>query len=397
MSFNSIDFFIFFPIVAILYYLIPRKGRGIWLLICSYYFYMNWNPVYALLILASTVITYVSSICIDNVQNSGRTDEQKLKLKKLSVALSFISNIGILVYFKYTNFIIDNINALIGQFGGELRVPGLDILLPVGISFYTFQALGYTMDVYRGDIKAERNFFTYALFVSFFPQLVAGPIERSSNLLRQLYEDHKFDFENVRDGLMQMMWGFFMKMVIADRIAKVVDTVFADLQSYSGMTYLVIMLLFGIEIYCDFAGYSTIAVGAAKVMGFSLMENFNCPYLSSSIHEYWDRWHISMSSWFRDYVYFPLGGNRKGKVRKWINVFIVFILSGFWHGAAWNYVAWGVYNAFLQLLGAGLMPVRNKLVDVFGLDRKSKSHRVYKITATYLLITSTLIILKRDP
>lgn len=394
MNFNSIDFLIFFPIVAILYYVIPQKGKKYWLLLASYYFYMNWNPAYALLILASTVITYISGVVINKVGNSERTDVEKKKLKNLAVALSFISNIGILVYFKYTNFLIENINAIIGHFGGAVQVRPLDILLPVGISFYTFQALGYTMDVYRGTIEAEKNFFTYALFVSFFPQLVAGPIERSSNLLRQLREEHKFSFENLREGLMIMVWGFFMKLVVADRIATVVDTVFSDLESYEGATFLVVMFLFMIEIYCDFAGYSTIAVGAAKVMGFELMENFNCPYLGQSINEYWARWHISMTSWFRDYVYIPLGGNRKGKVRKWLNVLIVFTLSGFWHGAAWNYVAWGVVSAIIQMMGAGMMPIRTKLCEVFGLDRNTFSHKLYRIVGTDLIIMFTLVIFR---
>lgn len=394
MNFNSIDFLIFFPIVAILYYAIPQKGKKYWLLLASYYFYMNWNPAYALLILASTVITYISGVVINKVGISEKTDEEKKKLKNLAVALSFISNIGILVYFKYTNFLIENINAIIGNFGGAVQVRPLDILLPVGISFYTFQALGYTMDVYRGTIEAEKNFFTYALFVSFFPQLVAGPIERSSNLLRQLREDHKFSFENLREGLMIMVWGFFMKLVVADRIATVVDTVFSDLESYEGATFLVIMFLFMIEIYCDFAGYSTIAVGAAKVMGFELMENFNCPYLGQSINEYWARWHISMTSWFRDYVYIPLGGNRKGKVRKWVNVLIVFTLSGFWHGAAWNYVAWGVVSAIIQMMGAGMMPIRTKLCEIFGLDRNTFSHKLYRIVGTDLIIMFTLVIFR---
>ncbi len=226
-----------------------------------------------------------------------------------------------------------------------------NIVLPVGISFYTFQAISYVVDVYRKNTRAEKNIFKYALFVSFFPQLVAGPIERSNNLLRQINERRKFDYYKARDGIYLMVWGYFIKMVIADRIAIFVDAVYADIETYPGWYLIVATILFAFQIYCDFAGYSTIAVGSAKIMGFELMDNFNAPYISASVGEFWRRWHISLSSWFKDYLYIPLGGNRKGITRKYVNLVIVFIVSGFWHGASWTYVIWGGLNGLYQVIG----------------------------------------------
>ncbi len=386
MSFISIDFLIFFPIVAILYYVIPRKAKHVWLLLSSYFFYMGWNPKYALLILLSTVITYISGIAIQRVNDAQIDTAVKEKRRKLCVFLSFFTNLSILAFFKYANFAIANINSILSAMHIEVKAQSLDILLPVGISFYTFQALSYTMDVYRGEIKAERNFIRYALFVSFFPQLVAGPIERSKNLLKQINEEHKFDFEQVRDGLMLMIWGYFLKMVIADRIAVIVDTVFGNVYAYRGAYFVVATVLFAIQIYCDFAGYSTIAVGASKVMGFTLMENFNAPYMARSVADFWRRWHISLTSWFRDYLYIPLGGNRKGKARKWINIMIVFLLSGLWHGAEWSFVLWGGLNGLFQIIGAGLKPIRDRIVAKCHLDRESLSHKLFQTVGTFILV-----------
>lgn len=344
MLFNSLHFLIFFPVVVGIYYLIPQKARSYWLLLASYYFYMCWNAKYVVLLLFSTVVTYVSGILLERC---GRAEEEEKKIrcrKKLYVAASFILNLSILFVFKYLNFGMESLQWIFGQMHIALNVPAVDLLLPVGISFYTFQALGYTMDVYRGEIYAEKNFFRYALFVSFFPQLVAGPIERSKNLLRQLDKPAKPSFDSFRDGILLMLWGYFMKVVLADRIAVFVDTVYGDFETYTGVYLIVATILFAVQIYCDFSGYSVIAMGAAEILGIRLMENFNAPYLSVSVAEFWRRWHISLSSWFRDYLYIPLGGNRKGKMRKYINLLITFGVSGLWHGADWSYVIWGLLN-----------------------------------------------------
>lgn len=260
------------------------------------------------------------------------------------------------------------------------------MLLPVGISFYTFQALSYTMDVYRGDIYAERNFIRYALFVSFFPQLVAGPIERSKNLLRQLAEPKKFNYDEAREGLLLMLWGFFLKIVMADRIAIFVDTVYGDYNTYGGWYIIVATLLFAAQVYCDFSGYSTIAMGTAKILGVNLMENFNAPYLATSVAAFWRNWHISLTSWFKDYLYIPLGGNRKGMARKQLNKMIVFLVSGLWHGAKLSFVLWGGLNGLYQVLGECLQPLRRRAVKLLGLNPDSLGHRLAQMALTFVLV-----------
>lgn len=391
MLFNSTQFLIFFPIVVILYYIIPKKARYLWLLVCSYYFYMCWNAQYALLILTSTIITYGSGLLLELCKKQTWSEEKIVKAKKACVALSFILNLGILVYFKYTNFLIETLNAIFESIHIDLVMSTYDILLPVGISFYTFQALSYTMDVYRNEIYAEKNFFRYALFVSFFPQLVAGPIERSKNLLKQLALPTRLEFNNVREGVLLMLWGFFLKIVVADRIAIYVDTVYSNHTSYPGMFLLIAAFLFSIQIYCDFYGYSVIAMGTARVLGYQLMDNFNAPFLSTSVSELWTRWHISLSSWFRDYLYIPLGGNRKGKPRKYLNKLIVFLISGLWHGANWTYVVWGGLNGLYQIVGELFMPIRNFFVRCLHIKRERFSHRLYQTIFTFCLFTFSFI------
>ena len=388
MLFNSIDFLLFFPIVTILYFLLPHRVRWVWLLAASYYFYMCWNARYVLLILVSTVITYVSGLLIERTQ--------KTAWKKWVVAGSFGMNLGILFYFKYTNFALGVLTSLFARIHIELNIPVFDIVLPVGISFYTFQALSYTMDVYRGEIYAEKDFFRYALFVSFFPQLVAGPIERSKNLLKQLAVPTKFCFGNAREGLLLMLWGFFLKIVMADRIASFVDTVYGDFATYPGMYLVVATMLFAVQLYCDFAGYSTIAMGAAKVMGITLMENFDAPYLSTSVAQFWRRWHISLTSWFRDYLYIPLGGSRKGKIRKYVNTMIVFLASGLWHGASFSFVVWGGLNGFYQVVGDVLQPVRDRMVSFLRLDRASLGHKLIHIIGTFVLVDFSMIFFRAN-
>ncbi len=396
MLFNSIDFLIFFPIVVLIYFLIPKKIKYLWLLAASYYFYMCWNAKYALLIFASTVITYLSGLLIEKVKHSHWKDSKKKNLKKWIVAGSFITNLGILFYFKYTNFALDIVSKAFSAVHVELHVPTLDILLPVGISFYTFQALSYTIDVYRDDIYAEKNFFRYALFVSFFPQLVAGPIERSKNLLKQLAVPKKFNFDNLREGILLMLWGFFLKIVLADRIAIFVDTVYGNYPAYPGMYLVVATMLFAVQIYCDFSGYSTIAMGAAKILGIQLMENFDTPYLSTSVAEFWRKWHISLTSWFKDYLYIPLGGSRKGKLRKYMNKMIVFLASGLWHGAQFSFVAWGGLNGLYQILGEMLQPVRNKLVSLLRLNRESLGHKLAQAIGTFILVDFSWIFFRAN-
>lgn len=396
MLFNSLEFLIFFPIVVLAYYLLPKKIRYLWLLVSSYYFYMCWNAKYALLLLTSTAITYFSGIMLEKIKGSELAADKKTKYKKLTVALSFVSNLGILVFFKYADW---GLRLLVKAFmlvNVRLNVPSVDVLLPVGISFYTFQALSYTMDVYRDDIYAEKNFFRYALFVSFFPQLVAGPIERSKNLLRQLAEPKDFNFDKAEEGILLMLWGFFLKIVLADRIAIFVDRVYENYNAYPGFFLLTASALFAIQIYCDFAGYSTIAMGAARILNINLMKNFDAPYLSTSVAQFWRNWHISLTSWFKDYLYIPLGGSRKGVMRKYLNKMIVFLVSGLWHGASFSFVIWGGLNGLYQIIGEMLMPLRNKAVTALGLHRESFGHRLVHIVFTFVLVDFTWIFFRAD-
>lgn len=391
MLFNSLDFFVFFSIVVLVYFIVPRKIRYIWLLVASYYFYMCWNAEYALLIGVSTLITYISGLFLCKLK--------KTWLRKLVVAMSFISNLGILVFYKYFDFLLENVNAILSKVDGQLVSNPFDIILPVGISFYTFQALSYTMDVYRGEVEAEKNPLRYALFVSFFPQLVAGPIERSKNLLNQvkkIEEIKLWNYNRVVNGLIQMIWGLFQKMVIADRISIFVDSVYQNLHAVGTTETVFAAVGFSIQIYCDFAAYSTIAIGAARVMGFELMENFDTPYFATSIKDFWRRWHISLSSWFRDYLYIPLGGNRKGKCRKYLNTMVTFLVSGLWHGASWNYVIWGGMHGIYQVIGEILAPVRKKTNKLLKVNEGVFSYKLGQILFTFSLTTLTWVFFRAE-
>ncbi|MBE5907712.1 MAG: MBOAT family protein [Lachnospiraceae bacterium] len=366
MSFNSIEFIIFFIVVCAVYFVMPKKWRYIWLLGASYFFYMNWSIAYTSLLLLSTAVTYLSGIIIQHY-----SEQKNKKAMNWTVAASFIINLAILVFFKYGPFMINNANVVYGLFHhGEHFDYLWRFALPVGISFYTFQALSYTMDVYRGEVEVEHNFFRYALFVSFFPQLVAGPIERSSNLLVQLKdktETTKFEYERVVNGLIVMLWGFFLKMVIADRAAICVDFVWNDITRYGFVELAASAIIFAFQVYTDFAGYSAIAIGASQVLGFTLMENFQAPFLSDSVKEFWQRFHISLNTWFRDYLFYPvLRSEGIKKLRKnlkksghkyWSNMLptiiataIVWVVSGFWHGADWAFVLWGVITGGFLIL-----------------------------------------------
>ena len=391
MLFNSFQFLVFFPAAALIYFIVPQKIKNVWLLIMSYYFYMSWNAKYALLLLFSTVVTYASGLLLAYF-----SAKNNRKGRQLTVALSFFLNLSVLFWVKYFDFAVVNLNRILSALHIRLLNPAFDVLLPVGISFYIFQALSYTMDVYRGETEVEKSLLQYGLFVSFFPQLVAGPIERSKNLLGQLKETHHFEFERARDGLLLMLWGYFLKLVVADRISVFVDAVYGDYSAYGGCYLIVASVLFAFQIYCDFAGYSTIAVGAAEVMGFRLMENFDCPYFSRSVSEFWRRWHISLSSWFRDYLYIPLGGSRRGAVRKYINILIVFLASGLWHGAQWSYVMWGGLNGLFQIIGECMQPIRDKLNRIFRLDRKSLGHKLFGVLFTFALVDFTWIFFRAN-
>ncbi len=360
MIFNSVSYLLFFPVVVLLYFVLPRKVRNVWLLVASYYFYMSWNVKYALILAGVTLITYVSGLLIAYFQGQGREAAAKGTL-----AAAFAINIGILITLKYNL---------------------VHILLPIGVSFYMFQALSYTMDVYRGDVKATKNLLRYALFVAFFPPLVSGPINRSKHLLAQFEKTYDFDVDRVRSGLLTMLWGLFMKIVIADNLSGIVTRIYGDYLSYSGVEILLATALFAVQIYCDFAGYSNLAIGSARVLGFRLADNFEAPYLATSVNEFWKRWHISLTSWFRDYLYIPLGGNRKGKSRRYINVMIVFLVSGMWHGADWTYVIWGGLNGLYLVAEQISEPLRKKAQGFFKVDITRFSYRFFASVWTFVLI-----------
>lgn len=389
MLFNSIDFLIFFPVVVLVYYIIPDKVKHYWLLISSYYFYMCWNAKYAILIFFSTLITYLSGLLIDYVKRKSPAEvntDKHIDMMKIIVAVTFVLELMPLFFYKYFNFSMGLLSSVFGKAGIALNLPVFDVIIPVGISFYTFQALSYTMDVYRDEVYAEKNFFRYALFVSFFPQLVAGPIERSKNLLIQLAKPAKFNYEKARSGLMLMLWGFFLKLVLADRIAIFVDCVYNNYSEYTGFYIITATVLFAFQIYCDFYGYSIIAKGAALILGIELMENFSAPYLNTDVANFWRGWHISLTTWFKDYLYIPLGGSRKGKIRKYFNKIFVFLVSGLWHGASLSYVVWGGLNGLYQVIGEALMPVRNSVTKLLHLNRNSYAHKLAKMLVTFILV-----------
>jgi len=396
MLFNSIQFLIFFPIVVLCYYIIPFKARYLWLLAASYFFYMCWNAKYALLMLFSTAVTYLSGILIERIKRAQWKADKVRFCKKCCVAGSFILNLSILFLFKYFNFVLHNIDLIMNTFHMELNVPQFDIMLPVGISFYTFQALGYTMDVYRDKVSAEKNFFRYALFVSFFPQLVAGPIERSQNLLCQLRAPAGFHAEKARWGLLTMAYGLFLKLVVADNISPLVDSFFANEAEHTAMALLTVTILFAFQIYCDFQGYTQLAIGSAMVLGIRINENFDTPYLAKSVKDFWHRWHISLTSWFTDYLYIPLGGSRKGRFRKQVNTMIVFLCSGLWHGAAWHYIVWGGLNGLLSVIEDLARPFYRKMISVSGIHEKSIMWKCFRTVLTFLMVDMTWLFFRAD-
>ncbi len=333
MLFNSFSYAIFVPIIFIIYWFIPHRFRWGLLLSASYYFYMSWNPKYIILILATTFISYITGIVIEQTEN-------KLQ-KKVYLVLSVIFCMGVLFIFKYFNFFIENLSSVLDMFSIKMHPITLRLLLPVGISFYTFQTMSYVIDVYRGDIKAEKHFGYYAAFISFFPQLVAGPIERTSNLLPQIKLEQKFSEQKAFDGLKLMLWGYYKKLVVADTLAPYVDKVYNQLELYQGFSLMIVVFFFSLQIYCDFSGYSDIAIGTARLFGIDLIKNFDAPYFSKSVKEFWRRWHISLSTWFRDYIYISLGGNKCSRIKRYFNLKIPILIRGLWHPANWTFLYWG--------------------------------------------------------
>ncbi len=388
MLFNSFQFLIFLPIVFILYWFIFKKLhiQNLLVVVTSYIFYGWWDWRFLILIFITTFFSYLSGILINKYRNKG----------KLICAMNIIINLAILGYYKYFNFFADNLQLLFSQFDYQLDWVTLDIILPVGISFYTFQALSYTIDVYRKDTTATKDFIAFTSFISFFPQLVAGPIERSTNLLPQFLKPRSFDYNNAVIGLRQILWGFFKKIIIADNCAFLANEIFDNYQECNGSLLLLGALFFTFQIYGDFSGYSDIAIGTARLFGINLMKNFNLPYFSRDISEFWRRWHISLNKWFIDYVYIPLGGSRVSKLISIRNILIVFLLSGLWHGANWTFVAWGTYNGILIALLI-LLGKNKKRENIISPNKFIPSLKeIGEITLTFILVVFGWILFRAE-
>lgn len=376
------SFGIFIVIVFILYYLVPHKYRWCFLLAASYIFYMNLHIGYGLLLFASTALTYVLAILLEQAPTTAQ--------KKRYLLGGIVPLVLILLFYKTASPVIDRLNTLITAGRLTIHPITIRILLPAGISFYFFQSMGYLIDVYRGKISAERHFGYYALFVSFFPQLLAGPIGRADSLLPQYKKERPFVYENVTYGLKLMVWGYFKKLVIADVFAGVINKVYDNAASYVGLVFIVVTVMFAVEIYCDFSGYSDIAIGCAKLFGIDLMTNFKSPYFAFSIKEFWSRWHISLSTWFRDYVYIPLGGNRVPKWRHSLNLLITFLVSGFWHGSSLTYILWGGIHGLLQIIEAWIYPKTRKGVVI------SRRKHWWQLPITFALLCFTWIFFRAN-
>lgn len=383
MLFNSIEFVIFFIAVTWLYFMLPHKLRWALLLSASCFFYMFFKPEYILILGFTIVIDYFAGILLENETNARK--------KKQFLIMSLVANIGVLAVFKYFNFLNDNITGIATMLGYKNQIPYLKMLLPIGLSFHTFQAMSYTIEVYRGHQKAERHFGVYSLYVMFYPQLVAGPIERPQNMLHQFHEEKFFDYDATVSGLRLMLWGMFKKVVIADRLAVVTDMVFNDPYHYSSVSIAIASAFFAFQIFCDFSGYSDIAIGSARIMGITLMKNFDRPHSALSISEFWNRWHISLSTWFKDYVYIPLGGNRVSPVRKQFNLFMVFFLSGIWHGANWTFIIWGSLHGVYLIFANLTKDFRYAIRKAVGLTRLKWLDNSIQRAITFSLVAIALI------
>lgn len=383
MLFNSLEFLFFFIFVTFFYFVLPYKYRWILLLLSSCYFYMAFVPIYILILGFTIVIDYYAGILIEGAEGQKR---------KMYLLLSLIANIGVLAIFKYYNFLNDSLGIVLKHLHHNNPIPYLSILLPIGLSFHTFQAMSYTIEVYRGNQKAERHFGIYSLYVMFYPQLVAGPIERPQNLLYQFHAKHDFNYQKVTTGLKLMTWGLFKKVVIADRLAIVVNNVYSSPENYNSLSLIIATIFFSFQIYCDFSGYSDMAIGSARIMGFDLMKNFDSPYQSSSISEFWKRWHISLSTWFKDYLYISLGGNRVSIPRWYLNLFIVFWVSGLWHGANWTFIIWGALHGFYMVFGLATAKWRNRIANTLGLDKIP----FLNVLTTFFLVSFAWIFFRAD-
>jgi alginate O-acetyltransferase complex protein AlgI len=377
MSFNSIQFLIFFLVVTPLYFALPFRLRWAMLLIASSIFYMAFIPAYLLILFFTITVDYFAGLFIESAEGRRR---------KLFLSISIAVNVGVLAFFKYFNFISGTLSGAAHALGLQGSLPLLSIVLPVGLSFHTFQAMSYTIEIYLGNQKPEKHFGIFALYVMFYPQLVAGPIERPQNLLHQFYERHYFDYQRVVGGLKLMLWGMFKKMVIADQLAVFVDQVYAQPASYQGISLIVATVFFAFQIYCDFSAYSDIAIGAAQVMGYRLMTNFNRPYAARSISDFWRRWHISLTTWFRDYVYSPLVERRGGRRRLYLSIFITFLVSGIWHGANWTFVLWGALNGFYILVSIWTRNFRRRIGKAVGLEGVPRFHAALQVATTFSLV-----------
>lgn len=402
MLFNSFEYLIFFPLAAIVYFVLPVKARRYWLLAAGLFFYGYWKASYLLLIVVVGAVTYVAGLLLDKVRQAAPDSKQTPAKGKWIVALALAVVLGLLAYFKYFNFLAETINALIGSD----VVPILDILMPVGISYYTFQTVGYVIDVYRGTVPAQRNPLTYALFTTFFPQILAGPISRAKDLMPQLAEGKRFDFTAAHEGLVRIGWGFFCKLVVADRLGLFVNNMFAEYQEQGSWSLVLAALLFQIQLYCDFSAYSNMAIGSAQVFGIRLNRNFNAPFLATSINDYWSRWHMTLSSWLGDYVFTPLVWSRwVNKLffgKKWedhpphfaLNYLIVFFISGLWHGANWTFVIWGLLHGVYSILSHLTTKPRAKLIKKLKINKKSRLHKTLSRAYIYLITSFALIFFK---
>jgi D-alanyl-lipoteichoic acid acyltransferase DltB (MBOAT superfamily) len=379
MLFNSVEYFVFLPIVVIVFFVLPVRVRWVWLLGASWYFYGSWSPRYLLLFIANTAVAYAAGLGL------GRTEDRTLRRAIAWGACGLL--LGTLFVFKYLNFIVGSLVSVLDVMGVDVKIPALKVTLPVGVSFYTFQAVAYVVDVYQRHVPTERHPGVFALYKAFFAQLVAGPIERPQRLLPQLNRPTKLEYHRITTGASLIVWGMFKKVVIADRLAVYVDEVYDHPGLYHGLPIIVATYLFAFQIYCDFSGYSDIAVGSARLLGYDLMQNFDRPYLSRSTREFWTRWHISLSSWFRDYVYIPLGGNRVAPWRNQLNLLIVFLLSGLWHGAAWTFVVWGALHGSYLLVGNWTSKLRATLARATGIERVPLLHAWFQRFVVFHLVT----------
>ena len=386
MLFNSLTFLIFLLIILTSYYILPYKFRWYLLFIGSCIFYMAWRIEFIFLILFSSFFNYYIGILIEKYENKA----------KAILSIGLFINFFILFVFKYSIFVNHSFMSLYNYLNIPYPIKDFDIVLPMGISFYTFQATSYTIDIYRKRYKAEKNMLKVALYIMFFPQLVAGPIERADMLLNQLFLNHKFNINNISTGIKIMLIGYFKKIVIADRVAILVNTVYNSPYDYNGISFIIATIFFAVQLYCDFSGYSDIAIGCAKLFGIDLMENFKSPYFSKTIKEFWTRWHISLSSWFKDYLYIPLGGNRKGTIRTYINLMITFLVSGLWHGANYTFIIWGGLNGLYQIVG----DLKNKMLKALGFNINNKYINnflnIFRILITFSLICFSLIFFRAN-